>query len=105
MAVLTRSALESSPLADLHEIASELGIDGFRRLRKAALVDTILGRQDPDGPGAAGGGEPAATEAAPIDDDGTEVVASARTRARARAKPAEEAKPADDAKPAEEARS
>ena len=38
MAVLTRSALESSPLADLHEIASELGIDGFRRLRKAALV-------------------------------------------------------------------
>ena len=53
MAVLTRSALESSPLADLHEIASELGIDGFRRLRKAELVEAILGRQDPTGSRAA----------------------------------------------------
>ena len=31
----TVTALEASPLADLHAIASELGIDGFRRLRKA----------------------------------------------------------------------
>ena len=31
-------SLESSSLADLHEIASELGLDGFRRLRKADLV-------------------------------------------------------------------
>ena len=37
MSVLDRSALEASPLADLHAIASELGIDGFRRLRKEAL--------------------------------------------------------------------
>ena len=98
MAVLTRSALESSPLADLHEIASELGIDGFRRLRKAVLVDTILGRQDPEGLAAAEEEEAAAAEAAPTDDDGTEVVASARTRARAKAKPAveEEAKPAEE---------
>jgi len=49
MSVLTRSALEASPLADLHTIASELGVDGFRRLRKADLVDTILATQ---------GGEP-----------------------------------------------
>jgi transcription termination factor Rho len=88
MAVLTRSALESSPLADLHEIASELGIDGFRRLRKAELVDTILGRQDPDGLAAAEQEEAAAAAAQPeVDDDGTEVVA---TRVRARAKAAEE---------------
>ena len=53
MAVLTRDALESSPLADLHVIAAELGIDGFRRLRKADLVDAILARQ---------GGEDAATD-------------------------------------------
>ena len=46
MSVLSRSALEASPLADLHAIASELGIDGFRRLRKADLVDAIL---DPPG--------------------------------------------------------
>ena len=45
MSVLSRSALESSPLADLHAIASELGIDGFRRLRKAELVDRIVEHQ------------------------------------------------------------
>ena len=45
MSVLDRSALEASPLADLHAIASELGLDGFRRLRKADLVDAILARQ------------------------------------------------------------
>jgi transcription termination factor Rho len=49
MPVLSRSALESSPLADLHAIAAELGLDGFRRLRKTELVDRILDRQ--------GGGE------------------------------------------------
>jgi transcription termination factor Rho len=52
MSVLTRSALEASPLADLHTIASELGIDGFRRLRKADLVDRIIETQ---------GGEPDAS--------------------------------------------
>src|SRR3954463_15131747 len=42
MPVLTRSSLGASPLADLHELASELELDGFRRLRKADLVDRIL---------------------------------------------------------------
>src|SRR5439155_14387169 len=45
VSVLDRAALEDSPLADLHALASELGIDGFRRLRKAQLVDAILARQ------------------------------------------------------------
>jgi transcription termination factor Rho len=49
MSVLDRDALEGSPLADLHLIASELGLDGYRRLRKADLIDAILTRQ---------GGEP-----------------------------------------------
>jgi transcription termination factor Rho len=59
MSVLDRSALESSPLADLHAIATELGLDGFRRLRKADLIDAILARQGgeeapaPDGDGEA----------------------------------------------------
>ncbi len=44
MSVLDRTALEDSPLADLHAIASELGLDGYRRLRKAALIDAILGQ-------------------------------------------------------------
>ncbi len=43
MAVLERSELEASPLADLHAIADQLGLDGFRRLRKADLIDAILG--------------------------------------------------------------
>jgi transcription termination factor Rho len=42
LSVITRSALEASPLADLHLIASELGIDGFRRLRKADLIEKIV---------------------------------------------------------------
>jgi transcription termination factor Rho len=48
MSVLDRSALEASPLADLHAIASELGLDGFRRLRKAELIDAIITRQGGD---------------------------------------------------------
>ena len=59
MPVLERSALADSPLADLHAIASELGIDGFRRLRKDELIDAIVARQSGDG----AGGEDAAEEA------------------------------------------
>jgi len=53
MAVLERSELQASSLADLHAIADQLGIDGFRRLRKADLIETILGGGAPgeDGPG------------------------------------------------------
>jgi len=42
MSVLDRSELEQSHLADLHAIASELGIEGFRRLGRDALIDAIL---------------------------------------------------------------
>ncbi len=49
MSVISRSALESSSLADLHEIASELGLDGYRRLRKADLVAAIVDRQGTNG--------------------------------------------------------
>ncbi len=50
MAVLSREALEQSPLADLHLIAGELGIDSYRRLRKAELVEVIVGRQSGEEP-------------------------------------------------------
>jgi transcription termination factor Rho len=46
MSVLDRASLEASPLADLHTIASELSLDGYRRLRKADLIDRIIARQD-----------------------------------------------------------
>ena len=43
--VLDRPGLEKSPLADLHLLASELGVENFRRLRKADLIDALLDRQ------------------------------------------------------------
>jgi transcription termination factor Rho len=49
MAILDRRSLEQSPLADLHAIASELSIDGYRRLRKPELIDLILAQQGGDG--------------------------------------------------------
>ncbi len=53
MTVLERSELDASPLADLHAIADQIGLDGFRRLRKADLIDAILERSG----GGAGDGE------------------------------------------------
>ncbi len=43
MPVLDRSELEASPLADLHAIANELGVDGYRLLPRAQLINAILG--------------------------------------------------------------
>jgi transcription termination factor Rho len=57
MTVLHRDALEASPLADLHAIASELGIDGFRRLRKDDLIDRILEREGGEADGDDEGGD------------------------------------------------
>jgi transcription termination factor Rho len=45
MTVLQRKELESSPLADLHAIASELGLEGFRSKRKDDLIGAILDAQ------------------------------------------------------------
>ncbi len=52
MAVLERSELQASPLADLHAIADQMGLDGFRRLRKADLIAAILGEEAPTRDGA-----------------------------------------------------
>jgi transcription termination factor Rho len=46
MSIVDRAALEASPLADLHAMASELSIDGYRRLRRPELIDAILARQE-----------------------------------------------------------
>jgi transcription termination factor Rho len=86
MAVLSRAALDASPLADLHAIASELGIDGFRRLRKPQLVDAILER--------GGGGEDnadadadAALAEEVVDEAAQEPAARPRARTRSRRRP------------------
>jgi transcription termination factor Rho len=50
MSVLDRKELEQSPLADLHAIASELGLEDYRRLRKSDLIAAILKDQGGDEP-------------------------------------------------------
>ena len=57
MAVLQRSELESSPLADLHAIASELGLEGFRSKRRDDLIGAILAAQGGEEPETAVGEE------------------------------------------------
>jgi transcription termination factor Rho len=59
LSVLQRKELESSPLADLHAIAAELSIEGYRGMRKAALIGAILDAQGGDG------GEPEPEDDAP----------------------------------------
>ena len=81
MSVLDRSELEQSHLADLHAIASELGIEGFRRLGRDALIDAILG---------AGGGDD--TEEAATDEGSTEEPATEEPATDDAADPAEAAR-------------
>ena len=52
MAILDRAELERSPLADLHMIASELGVEGYRTLRRDELIDALLKQSGGDGGGA-----------------------------------------------------
>src|SRR5258707_1016191 len=78
-AVLDRSELEASPLADLHAIADQLGLDGFRRLRKAELIDKILAEQSGEDREDADREEP--SEAAPTR-------SSSRSRRGGRSRPA-----------------
>jgi transcription termination factor Rho len=79
MAVLDRSELQASSLADLHAIADQLGLEGFRRLRKNDLIDAILGgraseRAESAAPGGvepgASGGAPAAASVEPVAGEG-----------------------------------
>jgi transcription termination factor Rho len=73
MAVLSRDALEGSPLADLHVLARELGIDGFRRLRKAEIVEAIIARQGGEEPAADAPGDAGDADAVEAVEAGDEV--------------------------------
>ena len=68
-----RDALQGSPLSDLHLIAAEVGLDGYRRLRKADLVDAILAKVP--------GGD-AEADAPAGDDDAADEAPKRRTRSR-----------------------
>ncbi len=80
MAVLERSDLEASPLADLHAIADQLGLDGFRRLRKESLIDAILG--EPESAQASAASAAAATDAEEEDEDSDRPDTAGRSRRR-----------------------
>jgi transcription termination factor Rho len=71
VAILDRAELERSPLADLHAIASELGIEGYRRLRRDELIDALIKQAGGDGAASADG-----------DDDEKEKPARGRGRGR-----------------------
>src|SRR5215210_6678526 len=102
--VLDRSELEQSPLADLHLLANELAVDGFRRLRKPELVEAILARQAGVEPAAEAEAEAEAeVEAGTDDGDGDEQERRPRRgrrggRSRSRARDADSG---DDAAAAE----
>ena len=93
MSILDRDALAASPLADLHALASELSIDGYRRLRKDDLIDAIIARQ---------GGAPAEEASADDEDRGEEDRPAARRRRGRRGGRGRSADRDDDAAPSEE---
>ncbi|TMK38322.1 MAG: transcription termination factor Rho [Actinobacteria bacterium] len=90
MSVLDPDELSASPLADLHALASELGLDGYRRLRKQELIEALLAHQ-----GAEGGAEPADGGAEPAE-GGAEPADGAPAEGGAEAEGAEPAAAAPD---------
>ena len=103
MPVLDRKELEESPLSDLHAIASELGIESYRRLRREELIDAIAG----DGGGSSSGGSSSRARKKPAaakDDDKPKPRSRSRSRAKKTEEPAEaaDAAPDDDAETSDE---
>ena len=84
MAVFDRSELQASPLADLHAIADQLGLEGFRQLRKAELIDAILGAPSDHAPADSAPANDASVDDASVDagDSATETPAAAGERKR-----------------------
>jgi transcription termination factor Rho len=104
-AVLDRSELEQSPLADLHLLANELGVDGFRRLRKEELIDAIVARQSGEAPEAeAVEAEAPEVEAEAPDDDDARKPRRGRRGGRGRGRAREEGATDEDAGDREEPR-
>jgi transcription termination factor Rho len=110
MSILDRSALEQSPLADLHAIASELSIDSYRRLRRPQLIDAILARQSgeelatPEEPEEEAAAEEPAAEEPAAEEEGRSVSRRRRGRrgGRGRAGTREEGDAAEEERAPEE---
>jgi transcription termination factor Rho len=103
MSVLDRKELEQSPLADLHTIASELGVEGYRRLRREDLIGAILqgqGDGDAEAAEAAESDEPEA-EAEPAEAEHVEAAEEGEPEPPEE-EPEEEPEPEDEPEPEEE---
>ena len=101
MTVLQQSELEKSPLADLHAIASELGVEGFRGLRRDDLVAAIVRAQGGEPAEPADGGDDEDVDADVAEADEPKRPARRRNRrgggGRSRGGGAKQAKDSDDA--------
>lgn len=86
MGVLARAELEESPLADLHALASELGIEGYRRLRREELIGAIVGTQG-GGEAEEASGEAVAEETSPGGAEGSEEPGESGGESRSAARP------------------
>ncbi len=92
MTVLDRSELQASPLSDLHSIADQIGLEGFRRLRKADLIDAILGEK----------GEDSASPDGSLADEPERRAPARRSRGTRSRRGGSAAKPAAEGKPVSE---
>jgi transcription termination factor Rho len=92
MTVLDRSELQASPLSDLHTIADQIGLEGFRRLRKADLIDAVLGEKGSQGDDSDG----ASPEEVPERRTPARRSRSPRSRRGAATKSSEDTKPDED---------
>jgi transcription termination factor Rho len=72
---MDRNTLERKPVTELREIASALDLSGYQRMKKADLVDLIVGQAGDDGPSTNGSGS---------GDDGDGGSGRERTRERTR---------------------
>ena len=65
MATTDKGTLEGKVAAELHQIATDLGIEGHKGLKKADLVQVILTRTNGDAPSTPAPAETSAPAAAP----------------------------------------
>jgi len=80
--VLQRKQLEESPLADLHALAAEVGVEDYRRLRREDLISALL-REGVES-GAEGASDGGARGAPSGDGGGVDEVSGARREPAAR---------------------
>ena len=112
---MTRAELESKPLAELHALAAEQGVEGYRMLSKGELLDQLAGgdsgggsgrKSESSGGGSGGGGQRRQRDRKPRQSRqrdrggrGERDGRGGQRRGRAGEKPAPESKPKPEPEP------